>query len=137
MSFHPDDAFGAVSMALVHLVDDNAAVRGTLVRLLAAGGHSVREYASGVELLAAADTLDGGYILLDVDMPGDDGFAVHKALRARSVDLPVVMMTGGGDLTILALKAGITEFIQKPFGRAELLAVLDQLAPHPRPTDHV
>lgn len=136
MSFHPT-AFGVVSMALVHLVDDDAGVRGTLARLLAAGGHNVREYASGVELLAAAETLDRGCILLDVDMPGADGFAVHKALRDRSVDLPVVMMTGGGDLTILALKAGVTQFMQKPFGRAELLAILDQLAPYQCPAGHV
>jgi two-component system response regulator FixJ len=136
MSFHPT-AFGAVSMALVHLVDDDAAVRGTLARLLAAGGHKVREYASGVELVAAAETLDQGCILLDVDMPGVDGFAVHRALRDRSVDLPVVMMTGGGDLTILALKAGVTEFMQKPFGRAELLGVLEQLALRPCPAEHV
>jgi FixJ family two-component response regulator len=47
------------------------------------------------------------------------------------------MMTGGGDLTILALKAGVTEFMQKPFGRAELLAVVDQLAPHQCVAGHV
>jgi two-component system response regulator FixJ len=90
-----------------------------------------------VELVAAAETLDQGCILLDVDMPGVDGFAVHRALRDRSVDLPVVMMTGGGDLTILALKAGVTEFMQKPFGRAELLGVLEQLALRPCPAEHV
>jgi two-component system response regulator FixJ len=124
-------------MALVHLVDDDAGVRGTLARLLATGGYQVHQYASGLELLNAAETLDRGCILLDVDMPGADGFAVHKALRDKSVDLPVVMMTGGDDLTILALKAGVTEFIQKPFGRAELLAILDQLARAACPAGHV
>jgi two-component system response regulator FixJ len=124
-------------MALVHLVDDDAGVRATLARLLATGGHQVHEYASGLELLNAAETLDRGCILLDVDMPGADGFAVHQALRDRSVRLPVIMMTGGGDLTILALKAGVSEFIQKPFGRSELLAILDQLAPTHCPAGHV
>src|SRR5207237_9791380 len=101
--------------------------------LIASGGYTVREYASGVELLEAARTLHEGYILLDVDMPGVDGFAVHKALRDQSVDLPVIMMTGGGDLTILALKAGVERFMQKPFGRGELLFVLDQLSGRSRP----
>jgi len=113
---------------MVHLVDDDAGVRGTLARLVASGGYGVTVYASGRELLDAADALDGGYILLDVDMPGADGFAVHRALTERSIKNPVVLMTGSGDLTVLALKAGVADFLQKPFGRAELLSVLDHLA---------
>ena len=116
-----------MSRAVVHLVDDDAGVRGTLARLLASGGYSVREYPSGDALLAAK-TLERGCVLLDIDMPGADGFAVHRALKGRSIGMPVVMMTGAGDLTILAFKAGADEFIQKPFGRGELLAVLDQLS---------
>lgn len=113
---------------MVHLVDDDAGVRGTLARLVASGGYEVTLYASGRELLDAADGLDGGCILLDVDMPGADGFAVHRALTERSIKVPVVLMTGSGDLTVLALKAGVADFLQKPFGRAELLSVLDHLA---------
>jgi two-component system response regulator FixJ len=117
-----------VDKALVHLVDDDDGVRSTLARLLLSGGYRVREYASGSELLDAADELEDGYILLDIDMPGADGFAVHKALRERSIRIPVILMTGGGDLTVLALKAGAAEFMQKPFGRVEILSVLAQLA---------
>jgi len=116
---------------LIHLVDDDAAVRGTLARLLASGGYAVREYASGAELLAAADDLDGGMVLLDVDMPEPDGFAVTRKLAERAIDVPVVMMTGGGDLTLLALRAGVAQFMQKPFGRNELLSVLDALSGRP------
>jgi len=116
-----------VDKALVHLVDDDDGVRGTLARLLLSGGYRVREYASGAELLDAAQALEGGYILLDIDMPGADGFAVHKALTERSIDIPVIMMTGSGDLTVLALKAGAADFMQKPFGRGEILSVLAQL----------
>lgn len=116
-----------VPQATVHLVDDDDGVRGTLARLLRSGGYAVREYASGTEFLAAAERLEAGFILLDIDMPGADGFAVRKALIDRSIDMPVIMMTGGGDLTILALKAGAADFMQKPFGRGELLAVLAQL----------
>jgi len=117
---------------LIHLVDDDAAVRGTLARLLASGGYEVRQYASGSEFLAVADRLDGGMVLLDVDMPEPDGFAVTRLLGERAIDVPVVMMTGSGDLTLLALRAGVARFMQKPFGRSELLSVLDALSERPR-----
>lgn len=114
--------------ALVHLVDDDPGVRGTLARVLSSDGYQVKVYASGEELLDAADAIGGGCILLDITMPKADGFAVHRALRERAIDVPVVMMTGSGDLTLLALKAGVDHFLQKPFGRSELQWVLDQLA---------
>ncbi len=120
-----------MSKALVHLVDDDAAVRGTLARLLVSGGYDVREYRSGAELIAAADALTDGCILLDISMPEPDGFAVQKALIERSIDLPVIMMTGSGDLTLLALKAGVADLMLKPFGRSELLSILDQVVAKP------
>lgn len=120
-----------MNTGLIHLVDDDAGVRGTLSRLLVSGGYSVRAYASGSELLDSAEMLEGGCIILDVDMPGADGFAVHRALLDRSIDIPVMLMTGAGDLTLLALKAGVAYFLQKPFGRSELLSVLDQLCQSP------
>lgn len=112
---------------LIHLVDDDPVVRVTLVRLLVSGGYRVREYESGGELIAAADSLKDGCILLDINMPEPDGFAVVKALTERSIGLPVVMMTGSGDLTLLAWKAGVSAYIPKPFGRSEILSVLDQV----------
>jgi two-component system response regulator FixJ len=112
---------------LIHLVDDEPVVRSMLVRLITSGGYRVREYASGADLIAAADTLEDGCILLDINMPEPDGFAVAKALIEREVELPVVMMTGSGDLTLLAWKAGVSGFIPKPFGRSEILSVLDQV----------
>jgi two-component system response regulator FixJ len=99
----------------------------TLARLLVSGGYTVKEYQSGEELLAAAGTLTSGFILLDISMPGQDGFAVLRSLAERSVRLPVIMMTGSGDLTVLALKAGASEFVQKPFDRSEILSVLEHL----------
>jgi two-component system response regulator FixJ len=113
--------------SLIHLVDDDERVRDTLGRLLVSGGYRVRKYASGAELIEAADKLDEGCILLDINMPEQDGFAVKKALAERGIDLPVVMMTGSGDLTLLAWKAGVAAFIPKPFGRRELISVLDEI----------
>lgn len=119
---------GAIlSSGPVHLVDDNADVRATLARLLRSGGYVVREYGSGQELLESTDQLRSGCILLGISLPGQDGFAVHRALAERPVDLPVIMMTGSGDLTLLAIKAGASDFMQKPFGRGELWSVLEQL----------
>lgn len=116
-----------MSLGPIHLVDDDSDVRAILARLLRSGGYAVREYGSGEELLQSADQLHSGCILLDIRMPGQDGFAVHRALAKGPVDLPVIMMTGSGDLTVLAMKAGASDFMQKPFGRGELLSVLEQL----------
>lgn len=115
---------------LVHVVEDDAVVRTMLTRLLESGGYTVRQYASGSELLDAADSLEQGSILLDINMPEPDGFAVKRALTKKAIGLPVVMMSGSGDLTVLAMKAGVADFMQKPFGRSELLSVLRQLPEH-------
>lgn len=112
---------------LVHLVDDDEGVRDTLTRLLVSGDYRVHQYASGAELIEAAAKLVEGCILLDINMPEVDGFAVIKALTERGVELPVVMMTGSGDLTLLAWKAGVAAFIPKPFGRSEIISVLDEV----------
>jgi two-component system, LuxR family, response regulator FixJ len=113
--------------SIIHLVDDDPSVRSTLSRLLVSGGYRVREYASGTDLIAAADQLIEGCILLDINMPEADGFDVAKALTERGVELPVVMMTGSGDLTLLAWKAGVAAFLPKPFGRSEIISVLDEI----------
>lgn len=111
----------------VHLVEDDPVVRSMLTRLLQSGGYTVREYASGSELLDSADGLENGCILLDINMPEPDGFAVQRELAKKAIELPVIMMSGSGDLTLLAMKAGVADFMQKPFGRSELLSVLGQL----------
>jgi two-component system response regulator FixJ len=118
-----------VGRRVVHLVEDDAVVRSMLTRLLESAGYAVTSYESGRALLEAVDTLDSGCILLDVRMPEPDGFAVQSALARRGVALPVVMMSGSGDLTVLARRAGVSDFMQKPFGRAELLTVLEQVEP--------
>lgn len=113
--------------SVIHLVDDDPAVRSTLARLLLSADYRVCEYASGAELIAVAGQLIEGCILLDISMPDADGFAVTKALTERGVELPVVMMTGAGDLTLLAWKAGVAGFVPKPFGRSEIISVLDEI----------
>lgn len=111
---------------LVHLIDDDEDVRRSLARLLSSGGYIVREYESGDAFLNAIDSVNAGFILLDIRMPGTDGISVLRILSERKFELPVIMMTGSGELTILAFKAGAIDLMQKPFGRHELLSVLER-----------
>lgn len=111
---------------LVHLVDDDEAIRRAGSALLRTSGFTVKTYASGVELLAVSDQLTSGCILLDVRMPEMDGLEVLKALRDRFILLPVIIITGHGDVTLAvqAMRAGALNFIEKPFSKLDLLAAL-------------
>src|SRR6185503_6084416 len=113
---------------VVHLVDDDEAVRRSASLMLRGQRLIVRTYASGTALLDAADELVPGCILLDVRMPDMDGLEVQAALGDRGIVLPVIIMTGHGDinLAVQAMKAGAVDFIEKPFGRATLLSALEQ-----------
>jgi two-component system response regulator FixJ len=135
-SVHPPNAGEderRLSNSLVHLVDDDDAVRTTLARLLVLSGYEVREYASGAELLDAADGLEGGCILLDLNMPETGGLAVRQALKDRSIDIPVIIMTGAGD-SVPPLDGGVASVIRKPFRRAELVSLLDRIFAESHPT---
>ena len=113
---------------LVHLVDDDAAVRRSIGFMLKTSNIEVRSYEAGSDLLKGASTLERGCILLDIRMPGMDGLEVQNALQQRGVSLPVIIMTGHGDvgLAVKAMKAGAVDFIEKPFEKATLLASLEE-----------
>ena len=113
---------------LVHVVDDDEAVRRSVSFALKTSGMQVRVYDSGSALLKAAPALEPGCILLDIRMPGMDGLEVQEALKAKGVTLPVIIMTGHGDvsLAVRAMKAGAIDFIEKPFEKAVLLAAIEQ-----------
>lgn len=113
---------------LVHLVDDEEAIRRSAGFMLKTSGYRVRPFASGVELLKQARALEPGCILLDIRMPGMDGLEVQQALREAGVALPVVIMTGHGDISVAvrAMKAGAIDFIEKPFEKEVLLSALEQ-----------
>ena len=111
---------------LVHLIDDDEAVRRSASFMLRTSNYTVRTYASGVEFLALKD-IPEGCVLLDVRMPEMDGLEVQAELRRRKVLLPVVVMTGHGDIAtaVEAMKGGAVDFIEKPFEKSVLLAALD------------
>jgi two-component system response regulator FixJ len=112
--------------AVVHLIDDDEAVRQALAFLLATAGHAVRVYDSAEAFLAAAGTAQAGCIVSDVRMPGLDGIALQRRLKEIGITLPVVIMTGHADvpLAVEAMKAGAVDFIEKPFDDEVLLSAI-------------
>ena len=113
---------------VVHVVDDDAAVRDSLAFLLQAAGHAVRSHASAEALLAAVSDLAEGCVLTDVRMPGLDGLGLQRRLAELGLPLAVVVMTGHADvpLAVQAMKAGAVDFLQKPFSEERLLDVVRQ-----------
>jgi len=108
---------------LIHIVDDDESVRSAMTRLLVAAGYGVRTYASAGEFLLAPP-LDGpGCLLLDLAMPGPSGLELQEALGRHGVRLPVIFLTGHGDLAagVRAMKAGAVDFLTKPVERQALL----------------
>ena len=116
-----------MSEKLVYLVDDDEAVRRSAGFMLKTSGYTVKSFASGVELLKEKE-LAPGCILLDVRMPDMDGLQVQKALQERGIALPVIVMTGHGDVNVAvqAMKAGAVDFIEKPFEKSVLSSALDE-----------
>lgn len=101
---------------LVHVVDDDEAVRDSLGFLLETAGFEVKTYESGNRFLESF-TDDGACVVTDVRMPGLTGLELVARLRERGSRLPVIVMTGHGDvpLAVEAMKAGVHDFIEKPF----------------------
>ena len=112
----------------VYLVDDEAAVRRSVGFMLKTSGYDVEAFESGEAFLKQAASLAPGCVLLDVRLAGMDGLAVHEAMKERGVVLPVIIITGHGDvgLAVRAMKAGAVDFLEKPFEKAALLIALDQ-----------
>jgi len=112
---------------IVHVVDDDAAVRRALVRLLRSEGLEAVAYESALGVLNAAPSLSSGCILLDLQMPGMDGLELLARLGELGIELPVIVVTGHGDVptAVRAMKAGAVDFIEKPIDEAQLFAAID------------
>ncbi|WP_298281711.1 response regulator FixJ [Acidocella sp.] len=116
---------------VVHIVDDDEAVRAALAFLLGAEGFAVRAFDSGVAFLDGLETMQPGCVVTDVRMPGLGGLDLQRELLKRRIALPVIVMTGHGDvkLAVEAMKAGAVDFLEKPFApEAMLEAVRGALA---------
>lgn len=101
----------------VFVVDDDEAARESLVFLLRSEGITSRSYASAADFLGQLSEDHQGCIITDIRMPGMDGIALVEHLREIGCRIPVVVITGHGDveLAVQAMKAGVTDFIEKPF----------------------
>ena len=108
---------------VVHLIDDDEAVRASVGFLLEMNDLPARTYASAPEFLAVVDSLESGCIVTDVRMPEMTGLELVKHLKGRGVGLPVIVITGHGDvpLAVEAMRAGVLDFIEKPFDDEVLL----------------
>ena len=111
------------SKHIVHIVDDDEAVRKAICLLLKSEGIATREYASAIQFLDEYDALDDCCLVADVRMPGLSGLELQEELIKRGITIPVIIMTGHGDIgmAVKAMKAGATDFIEKPFKNQVLL----------------
>ena len=109
--------------ATVFVVDDDDAVRQALDLLLESVGLTAQTYASAEDFLQAYDPGRPGCLVLDVRMPGTSGLALQELLAARGVDIPIIFITGHGDVStaVRAMKAHAFDFIEKPFNDQDLL----------------
>jgi len=114
------------SDAVVHVVDDDVAVRQSLSFLLASDGFPVRLHESASAFLEGVKEAAAGCIVTDVRMPGIDGVEFLRRLRTRGFALPVIVMTGHADvpLAVKAMKAGAIDFLEKPFDDDLLLGAV-------------
>jgi two-component system response regulator FixJ len=120
-----------VADRIVHLIDDDEDVRRALAFLLGTAGLAVKVYDSAIRFLEQQEGAQG-CILSDVRMPGMDGLELMRKLSERGSQLPVIIMTGHGDvsLAVQAMKAGAVDFIEKPFSDDTLLNALEMAFSH-------
>ena len=111
---------------VIHIVDDEDAIRRSASFMLKTSGFDVVTYPSGVAFLKEIDRNTPGCVLLDVRMPEMDGLEVQQALLDRGIAMPIIVLTGHGDVTIAvrAMKGGAVDFIEKPFEKATLLEAI-------------
>jgi two-component system response regulator FixJ len=113
---------------LVHIVDDDEAVRRSLRRLLHSASFPTADYSSAFAFLETAQgsRVPSGCLLLDVKMPGMGGLELQRRLNELDIHLPIIVLTAQGDTSIAvkAMKAGAVDFIEKPFDDALFLAAV-------------
>lgn len=113
----------------VYIVDDDEAVRDSLRWLLEANSYRVRAYASAESFLAEFDEQQPGVLIVDVRMPGMSGLELQEQLIARKSTMPVVFITGHGDIpmAISTMKKGAVDFLEKPFDETALREIVGRM----------
>src|ERR1700748_3982311 len=107
---------------LIYIVDDDADVRASMRALLESASFEIKDYASAKLLLADAPS-KGDCLIADIRMPEMDGLSLQQEIIKREIDLPIIIMTGHGDvpLAVRAMKAGALDFVEKPFDEEVML----------------
>jgi two-component system response regulator TtrR len=120
---------GEEPRGVVYVVDDDEGVRDSLQYLLEASQYLVYTFASAENFLAQFDPHAIAVLVLDVRMPGMSGLQLQEELLARKATLPIVFVTGHGDVSmaVSTMKKGAVDFIEKPFNQADLKALVDRL----------
>ena len=110
-------------LAVVHVVDDDASFRTAISRVLKSCSYEVVVHTSANEFFEMPPSMNRGCILLDVRMPGLDGLEVQNRLSNLGINLPIVFLTGYGDIatSVRAIKAGAEDFLSKPVAKKQLL----------------
>ncbi len=126
---------------LIVVVDDDAAVRASLDALLASEGYRTTLFATGSAFLGSLHELAGSCVLLDVKMPGLDGLEVQRCLNQLGAKLPVIIVTGHGDVSmaVQAMREGAVDFLEKPVQRDRLMESISRAfggASDRRPGEH-
>src|ERR1700720_85774 len=123
------------SKRVVHVVDDDAAIRRAMARLLRAAGVETIAYETAHAVLNVAPSLTSGCMLLDLRMPGMDGLELLARMSELAIDLPVIVLTGHGDVptAVKAMKAGAVDFIEKPIDEAQLFTAIDAALAEKKP----
>jgi two-component system response regulator FixJ len=115
---------------VVHVVDDEEAVRNSLAFLLTSAGFAVRVHQSAADFLAIAPDVTNGCLITDLRMPDINGLELLRRLRAADAMLPTIMVTGHGDIqmAVEAMKYGAIDFIEKPFSDDVLIESITRAA---------
>lgn len=112
-----------MSTAVIHIVDDDESIRRALSAIAQSAGHPVAAHPSAEAFLANVPKDSGGCVVADVRMPGMTGLQLQQAMHERGLELPVIMMTGHGDvaMAVEALKNGADDFLEKPLDEENFL----------------
>jgi len=115
-----------LSAATVFIVDDDPAIRDSLMLMIGQENFVVKTYASAEAFLEASQPACLGCIIIDIRMPGMDGMQLQEALSHRNMLMPIIFLTGHGDIpmSVRAIKAGALDFLTKPVTREKLMTAV-------------
>jgi FixJ family two-component response regulator len=114
---------------ILYVIDDDSEVRRALARLLRSAGYTTRSFASASEFLVSGEArFCAGCIILDLAMPGLNGFELQEYLSSSGCRRPIIFLTGNGDISksVRAMKAGAVNFLTKPVDEHELLRAVEE-----------